>query len=370
MRFLEYTELMKSGLARRGKLKTKRGIIETPAFMPVGTLGTVKSLLPNEIIQLGAGIVLANTYHLLLRPGVDVITALGGLHRFMGWERPILTDSGGFQIFSLASLRRVEETGVIFCSHLDGSLLTMTPESVIVSQEKLDSDIMMMLDECPPVGSSKDYIRASLLRDARWAVRAQAVRKNGALMGIVQGGFFPDLRQLSVELLGELEMDGYALGGVSVGESKEVMMDIVAKTVPLLPHDKPIYLMGVGDPVDLVTCVGFGVDLFDCVLPTRMARNGTLFTSYGRLNIRNKRYRDDNTPIDENCACFTCLRYSRAYLRHLFIARELLSYRLNAIHNLYYILNLMAELREAITYNRYPDFMRNFIATFFKHNMW
>ncbi len=364
MGLLEFKELARSGLARRGRLKTRRGPVETPAFMPVGTLATVKSLLPEEVAGLGAGMILANTYHLMLRPGTEVVAALGGLHRFMGWEGPILTDSGGFQVFSLASLRKVEEEGVSFRSHLDGSPLAMTPESVVAAQEKLGSDVMMMLDECPPPGSTRDYVEKSLARDARWAARARDARGSGggALMGIVQGGVYPDLRRLSAGLLCELDLDGYALGGLSVGEPKEAMMQVIADTVPLLPGDKAVYLMGVGEPADLVACAGLGVDLFDCVLPTRMARNGTLLTRHGRMNIRNARFAADSAPIDEDCSCPTCARYSRAYLRHLFMARELLSYRLNTVHNLHYILNLMAELREAISQDRYPAFAHEVLA--------
>jgi queuine tRNA-ribosyltransferase len=328
--------------------------------MPVGTQGTVKSLLPEEVAGLGADMILANTYHLALRPGAEVVAGLGGLHRFMGWEGPILTDSGGFQVFSLAALRKVEEEGVSFRSHLDGSALSMTPESVVAAQENLGSDIMMMLDECPPAGAERGYVENSLRRDARWAARAKAARSEtgGALMGIVQGGVFPDLRRESAERLLELDLDGYALGGLSVGEPKEAMMEVIAQTTPLLPRDKPVYLMGVGEPADLVACAGLGVDLFDCVLPTRMARNGTLLTRRGRLNIRNARYATDPGPVEEDCACPTCARYSRAYLRHLFLARELLAYRLNTVHNLHYILSLMADLREAIVADRYPAFAR------------
>jgi queuine tRNA-ribosyltransferase len=360
MAALALTELASCGAARRGRLMTRRGRVRTPAFMPVGTQGTVKSLLPEEVAGLGADMILANTYHLVLRPGAEVVAGLGGLHGFMGWEGPILTDSGGFQVFSLAGLRKVEEEGVSFRSHLDGSPLAMTPESAVEAQENLGSDVMMMLDECPPAGADRVYVENALRRDARWAARAKAARspRGGALMGIVQGGVFSDLRRESAERLMELDLDGYALGGLSVGEPKEAMMEVIAQTTPLLPRDRPVYLMGVGEPADLVACAGLGVDLFDCVLPTRMARNGTLLTRRGRLNIRNARYAKDPAPVEDNCACPTCARYSRAYLRHLFMARELLSYRLNTVHNLHYILNLMAELREAIVDDRYPAFAR------------
>jgi queuine tRNA-ribosyltransferase len=332
--------------------------------MPVGTHGTVKSLLPEEVAGLGADMILANTYHLALRPGTEVVASLGGLHRFMGWEGPILTDSGGFQVFSLAGLCRVGEEGVSFRSHVDGRALTMTPESAVAAQESLGSDVMMMLDECPPAGADRGYVANALRRDARWAARAKSARseRGGALLGIVQGGIFPDLRQESAERLLELELDGYALGGLSVGEPKEAMMEVITQIIPLLSRDKPVYLMGVGEPADLVACAGLGVGLFDCVLPTRMARNGTLLTRRGRLNIRNARYAADPAPVDEECVCPTCASYSRAYLRHLFLARELLAYRLNTVHNLHYILNLMAELREAIVEDRYPAFARATLA--------
>lgn len=364
MERLEYLQKAVSGRARLGRLTTRKGVVDTPAFMPVGTQATVKSLLPEEVAGLGAQIILGNTYHLLLRPGLKVVEAHGGLHRFMGWPGPILTDSGGFQVFSLGALRTVAEEGVSFRNHLDGGLMHLTPEVAVEAQEGLGSDIMMMLDECPPAGASREYVTAALERDARWAGRAKAARteKGGALMGIVQGGVYPELRSQSVELLLEHELDGYALGGLSVGEPKEVMMQVIEQTVPQLPRDKPVYLMGVGSPEDLVACAGLGVDMFDCVLPTRMARNGTLFTSTGRLNIRNARYAEDQAPVDEACGCLACRRYSRAYLRHLFMARELLAYRLNTIHNLHQILWLMAELREAIAQDQYDAFARDFWA--------
>lgn len=359
---MEYVEKARSGRARRGELLTRRGKVDTPAFMPVGTQATVKSLLPEEVAGLGAQIILGNTYHLLLRPGLKVVEAHGGLHGFMGWQGPILTDSGGFQVFSLGALRTVEEEGVSFRNHLDGGLMNLTPELAVEAQESLGSDIMMMLDECPPAGAERAYLDRALERDARWAERAKAARteKGGALMGIVQGGVHTDLRRKSLELLCGQELDGYALGGLSVGEPKEVMMEVIERTVPQLPQDKPVYLMGVGAPEDLVACVGLGVDMFDCVLPTRMARNGTLFTASGRLNIRNARYADDPAPVDETCDCLSCQRYSRAYLRHLFMARELLAYRMGTIHNLHHVLGLMADLQQAIARDQYDDFARDF----------
>jgi len=361
---LAYQAQAQDGPARCGVLETRRGPVPTPAFMPVGTQGTVKSLLPEEVAGLGAAMILANTYHLALRPGAEVVARLGGLHRFMGWDGPILTDSGGFQVFSLAALRKVDEEGVSFRSHLDGSLMRLTPESAVAAQERLGADVMMMLDECPPAGADRAYLENALARDARWASRALAARgaSGGALMGIVQGGVHLDLRRRSVELLGELDLDGYALGGLSVGEPKEAMMEVIAATVPMLPAGKPVYLMGVGEPADLVACAGLGVDLFDCVLPTRMARNGTLLTRRGRLNIRNARHAQDPDPIEDGCQCLTCRRYGRAYLRHLFMAKELLSYRLNTIHNLHYILELMAGLRRAIAQGSYQAFAREVLA--------
>jgi queuine tRNA-ribosyltransferase len=353
-----------SGKARAGRLHTRRGMVDTPAFMPVGTQGTVKGLLPEEVSGLGAQMILGNTYHLLLRPGVETVAKLGGLHRFMNWPGPILTDSGGFQVFSLSGLRSLDEEGASFRSHLDGQLLRMTPESVVRAQELLGSDLMMVLDECPPPGSNREYLAASLERDARWAARALAARgdKGGALLGIVQGGVYSDLRARSVELLAELDLDGYALGGLSVGEPKPRMMEVIEGTAPHLPQGKPVYLMGVGEPADLVRCVGLGVDMFDCVLPTRMARNGTLLTSQGRLNLRNSRFKDDPAPVEEGCQCPTCRHYSRAYLRHLIMAKELLAYRLNTVHNLHYILQLMAGLRRAIAENRYDSYARQVLA--------
>ncbi len=361
---LGFEVLAESGRARRGVVHTRRGQVPTPAFMPVGTQGSVKSLLPEEVAGLGASIILANTYHLVIRPGVERVAALGGLHRFMDWSGPILTDSGGFQVFSLASLRKVDEQGVSFRSHLDGALLHLSPERAVQAQELLGSDIMMMLDECPPAGAERAYLEKSLERDARWAARALAARseKGGALFGIVQGGVHADLRRKSAELLMELPFDGYALGGLSVGEPKEQMLEVLETTVPLLPRDKPVYLMGVGAPEDLITCAGLGVDMFDCVLPTRMARNGTLLTKRGRLNLRNARFAEDPGPVEADCGCPTCQRFSRAYLRHLFLSRELLAYRLNTLHNLYYTLSLMADIRRAIAEDEYDAFAARTLA--------
>ncbi len=359
-----YSESHRDGRARTGNLATRRGVVDTPAFMPVGTAGTVKTMLPEEVAGLGAQIILGNTYHLMVRPGVEMLSRMGGLHRFMGWDGPILTDSGGFQVFSLTGLRKVSEKGVEFRSHLDGAPMELSPERCIEAQEYIGSDIMMCLDECPPAGASRDYLAKGLERDARWAQRAKAARsqRGGALFGIVQGGVHPDLRAQSAGMLMDLGFDGYALGGLSVGEAKEEMMQAIAETVPLLPPDKAVYLMGVGEPVDLVACSGLGVDMFDCVLPTRMARNGTLLTSRGRLNIRNARFTEDQGPVEEGCGCYTCSKYTRAYLRHLFMAKEILAYRLNTIHNLYYVLDLMRNLREAIAQDKYETFAGEFFA--------
>jgi queuine tRNA-ribosyltransferase len=360
---VQYELQARDGSARRGLLRSRRGLIDTPAFMPVGTAGTVKAMLPHEVAGLGAQIILGNTYHLSLRPGIDVIAGMGGLHKFMAWPGPILTDSGGFQVFSLAGRRKLGEEGVSFRSHLDGGEIFLTPEGAVQAQEYLGSDIMMMLDECPPPQVGHDYAKSALLRDYRWAERALRARgeNSGALFAIIQGGMYKDLRAMSAALLTALPFDGYALGGLSVGEPKEATWEMLTHTIPLLPRDKPVYLMGVGEPEDLVTYSGLGVDMFDCVLPTRMARNGTLLTAMGRLNIRNRRFRDDPGPVEEQCGCYTCRTFSRAYLRHLFMARELLAYRLNTIHNLYYILKLMESIRQAVETGVYPEFSRRIL---------
>lgn len=358
---LEYEILAQSGRARRGRLTTRKGVVDTPTFMPVGTVGSVKSLTPSEVSDLGAGIILGNTYHLLLRPGADLVAEMGGLHRFMGgWSGSILTDSGGFQVFSLASRRKVTEEGVSFRSHLDGALMELTPEKAMDAQTLLGSDIMMALDECPPPDADREYAEKALLRDARWAKRAKnALRpESGALFGIVQGGMHKDLRAKSTELICELDLPGHSLGGLSVGEPKETMLEVIDATQPLMPRQKPLYLMGVGAPEDLINCVGLGIDMFDCVLPTRMARTGTMLTKDGRLNLRNARFARDKRPIEEDCGCPACRNYSRAYLRHLFAARELLAYRLGTLHNLYFTLNLMARIRKAIENDNYAAFAR------------
>ena len=353
-----------SGEARRGSLVTPRGVVETPMFMPVGTQGSVKSVSPDELEELGARIVLGNTYHLYLRPGAQRIADLGGLHAFMQWPRPILTDSGGFQVFSLAAIRRIEEDGVEFQSHLDGSRHRIRPETSMEIQALLGSDIAMCFDECTPYPVSFAYARQSMERTLRWAERCKAAPRppGQALFGIVQGSVFPELRLACLEGLTEIGFDGYALGSLSVGEPKEKMLEILEAVAPRLPADRPRYLMGVGTPEDLVEGVRRGVDLFDCVMPTRNARNGSLFTSAGMVQIKNSRYADDPRPIEPGCECYTCRRFSRAYLRHLYLARELLVYRLNTLHNLHYYLSLMASMREAIAEGRFPQWRQEFYA--------
>ncbi|GAB6064202.1 tRNA guanosine(34) transglycosylase Tgt [Deferrisoma palaeochoriense] len=348
--------------ARRGRLHLAHGTVETPAFMPVGTQATVKAMTPEELEALGAEIILGNTYHLYLRPGCEVIRAFGGLHRFMHWDRPILTDSGGFQVFSLGPLRKVREEGVEFQSHLDGSRHLLTPEKVVEIQEVLGSDVMMVLDECPPHTAERPYLEESLARTHRWAERSLGARTRPelALFAILQGGVDPELRRRSAEFLRELPFEGYALGGLSVGEGQELMLRTVEATTPFLPPDKPRYLMGVGTPEDIVEAVARGVDLFDCVLPTRTARNGLLFTSRGRLVIKHARFERDPRPPDETCGCYTCRNYSRAYLRHLYKSREILASRLNTLHNLHFYLDLMRRIREAIEEGSFARFREAF----------
>ena len=350
--------------ARLGRIHTPHGCVETPAFIPVGTQATVKSLTPEELYGLDVQIMLANTYHLYLRPGHDVIGKLGGLHRFMHWDRPILTDSGGYQVFSLSKLREISNRGVTFQSHIDGSRHLLTPEKVIEIQETLGSDIMMCLDECTPYPATHTESQKSLELSIDWARRCKESlsTEGSALFGIVQGGMFENLRAYAVEALTSIVFDGYALGGLSVGEPKEAMLDVAAFTLPLLPDLLPRYVMGVGAPEDLVELVSLGSDMFDCVMPTRNARNGQLFVSTGTLNICNARYRDDELPVESGCLCYTCRHYSRAYLRHLFMAKELLAYRLNTIHNIYSFMRLMRKMREAIHEGRFGQFKRNFYA--------
>ncbi len=349
----------RDGAARAGILTTPHGPVETPIFMPVGTVGSVKAVGPDDLTAVGASILLANTYHLMLRPGPDLVARQGGLHRFMSWPGAILTDSGGFQVFSLAERRTLTEEGVTFRSHLDGSNQALGPERALAIQEALGADVVMAFDECPPAGAERAYLKESLARTARWARRCKAAwHPDGpsALFGIVQGGLYEDLRRRAAEEICALDLPGYALGGFSVGESVAQMHEGVARSAPLLPADRPRYLMGVGTPDDILHAVASGVDMMDCVLPTRCARNGLLFTSRGRLVIRNRRYAEDPRPPDEACGCYTCRTFSRAYLRHLFQARELLAYRLNSLHNLAYFLSLMAGARRAIREARFAAY--------------
>jgi len=332
--------------------------------MPVGTQATVKAVTPENLTDLGAEIILANTYHLFLRPGHELIRELGGLHRFMNWDRPILTDSGGFQIFSLRELAKISEEGASFKSHLDGSSLFLGPEDAVAVQEALGSDIMMCLDTCIPYPADRNETIVATELTSRWAARSRSVQKETGqlLFGIVQGGMYPDLRSLAAEQLIEIGFDGYALGGLSVGEPHELMLDITEHTAGILPQDHPIYLMGVGTPEDLVESVHRGVDMFDCVMPTRNARNGMLFTSRGRVVIKNSQYSNDPRPPDEDCGCYTCRNYSRAYLRHLYMSREILAYHLNTIHNLYYFVGLMRSMRKAIENDTFLEFRNIFYA--------
>ena len=350
--------------ARCGEVRTLHGSFKTPIFMPVGTQATVKAVTPENLQELGAEIILANTYHLYLRPGHELIRQLGGLHKFMNWDRPILTDSGGFQIFSLRELTKITEEGAAFKSHLDGSALFLSPEDAVEVQEALGSDIMMCLDTCIPYPADQQETISATELTTRWAVRSRAAQQDTGqlLFGIVQGGMYPDLRALAAEQLIDIGFDGYALGGLSVGEPHDLMREITEQTAKLLPQDYPIYLMGVGTPEDLVESVHRGVDMFDCVMPTRNARNGMLFTSRGRIVIKNSQYRSDPKPPDESCDCYTCRNYSRAYLRHLYMSREILAYHLNTIHNLHYFVGLMQEMREAIANDSFLQFRKNFYA--------
>jgi queuine tRNA-ribosyltransferase len=347
--------------ARRGRLFTRRGAVETPVFMPVGTQGTVKAILPEALKEIGTQIILANTYHLFLRPGHELIRRLGGLHSFMHWDRPILTDSGGFQVFSLGDLRRITEEGVRFQSHLDGSSHVLTPEGSIAVQEALGADIIMAFDECIPYPATRDYVAVSTDRSTRWARRCkQAHGGGGGLFGIVQGGMYPDLRRKSIDDLVGTGFDGYAVGGLSVGEETALMYDVLDWCLPQLPADRPRYVMGVGTPENLVEAVSRGADMFDCVMPTRNARNGVLFTSFGKISIKQSRYADDALPIDPECGCYVCRHFSRAYLRHLYMSREILASVLNTQHNLYYYLDLMDKMRSAIAQGTFSEFRTEF----------
>jgi len=346
----------RDGPARRGRLTLAHGQVETPAFMPVGTYGAVKAMSPLEVDATGAQILLGNTFHLWLRPGLDVIGKFGGLHRFMGWDKPILTDSGGFQVFSLGALRKISEEGVKFASPINGDALFLTPEESMRIQQTLNSDIAMVFDECTPYPATEAQAAESMQLSMRWAARSRASFSSANLLfGIVQGGMYERLRDESLEKLKAIGFDGYAVGGLSVGEPKAERSRIVAHIVPRLPQDKPRYLMGMGTPEDIIEAVGAGIDMFDCVLPTRNARNGWLFTRYGDIKIRNARHRDDAAPLDEDCGCYACRNFSRAYLYHLQKTNEILGARLNTVHNLHYYQDLMRSLRLAIEENRFQN---------------
>ncbi|WP_312753021.1 tRNA guanosine(34) transglycosylase Tgt [Rummeliibacillus suwonensis] len=353
--------------ARLGIVHTPHGSFETPAFMPVGTQATVKTMSPEEVKEMGAGIILSNTYHLWLRPGHEIVREAGGLHKFMNWDRAILTDSGGFQVFSLSDIRRIEEEGVHFRNHLNGDKLFLSPEKSMEIQNALGSDIMMAFDECPPYPATYEYMKNSVERTSRWAERclkAHARPEDQGLFGIVQGGEFEDLRKQSAKDLVSLDFPGYAIGGLSVGEPKEIMNRMLEFTTPLLPNDKPRYLMGVGSPDSLIDGAIRGIDMFDCVLPTRIARNGTCMTSQGRLVVKNAKYARDFGPLDPNCDCYTCKNYSRAYIRHLIKADETFGIRLTSYHNLYFLQDLMRQVRLAIRQDRLGDFREEFFEQY------
>lgn len=366
MSAIDFKVLKKAGdsAARLGSLTTPHGRIDTPIFMPVGTQATVKAMTPEELREVGAQIILSNTYHLYIRPGHELVRRMGGLHRFMHWDRPILTDSGGFQVFSLGEMRKISEEGVKFQSHLDGAYHLITPEDSIAIQEALGGDIIMCFDECPPYPADRAYIKKSMDLTTRWARRCKEAktRDDQALFGIVQGGMHLDLRGRSIEDIVGVGFDGYALGGLSVGEEKELMYGVMEHCSPLLPECKPRYVMGIGAPEDLVEAVHCGYDMFDCVMPTRNARNGMLFTSFGRLNIKGAAYAEDEGPVDPECSCYVCRNYSRSYLRHIFRAKEILASRLNTWHNLHYYLTLMAQMRKAIAEDRFQEFRAEFYA--------
>jgi queuine tRNA-ribosyltransferase len=377
----QFTVLARDGAARRGEMITPHGVVQTPAFMPVGTQGAVKAVTHRDLDALGAQIILGNTYHLFLRPGADLIARTGGLHRFIGWSRPILTDSGGYQIFSLADRRRITDHGAEFRSHLDGSLHMLTPEHAADIQLQLGSDIAMVLDECIATPAAEGDARAAMERSIRWAVRARerwqrvlndrssapdvrVTNQGQAQFGIIQGGIHPHLRTESVQATTAIGFEAYAIGGLSVGEPPNVTYDVVAHTAPQLPEDRPRYLMGSGMPDDIVECVARGIDLFDCVLPTRNARNGQLFTRGGPLSIKNARYAEDAAPPDPDCGCYTCRHFSRAYLRHLYVAGEMTAATLNTIHNLYFYLDIMKAVGEAIMLGTFEKLRSEFLRTF------
>ncbi|WP_459128896.1 tRNA guanosine(34) transglycosylase Tgt [Guggenheimella bovis] len=351
--------------ARAGRFVTTHGVIETPVFMPVGTKATVKSMTPEDLEELGAQIILSNTYHLHIRPSSELIKRAGGLHKFMHWDHPILTDSGGFQVFSLKGMRKIQEEGVVFQSHLDGKRIFMGPEESIEIQNNLGSDIIMAFDECAPIPATYEYVKHSVERTTRWLERCVKAHKNPdtqALFGIMQGGLYKDLRELSAEGIVKLDLPGYAIGGLSVGETREEMYETLDYAADLLPANKPRYLMGVGVAEDLVEGVLRGIDFFDCVQPTRIARHGMAMTSHGEISIKRNEYTEDFTPLDETCGCYTCRHYTKAYLRHLYKANEMLSARLLSYHNLYYLVHLMKDMREAILNDTLSEFTQKFFA--------
>ncbi|WP_020163747.1 tRNA guanosine(34) transglycosylase Tgt [Methyloversatilis discipulorum] len=363
---MKFELLASDGLARRGRVTLAHGSVETPVFMPVGTYGTVKGMDPAELKDMGARIVLGNTFHLWLRPGTDIIRKHGGLHRFMGWDRPILTDSGGFQVFSLGALRKITEEGVRFASPINGDKLMLTPEESMRIQHDLNSDVVMIFDECTPYPADHATAAESMRLSLRWAQRSRDAHdklgNTNALFAIVQGGMHEDLRDESLAGLKDIGFDGYAIGGLSVGEPKEDMQRILAHTAPRLPQDAPHYLMGVGTPEDIVHAIGYGIDMFDCVMPTRNARNGWLFTRYGDIKLKNARYKDDTAPLDASCECHTCTHYTRAYLHHLHRCNEMLGARLNTLHNLHFYQQFTREAREAIEAGQYAQWSASFLA--------
>lgn len=355
--------------ARLGKIVTAHGEINTPAFIPVGSGGAVKTLTTEELLEVGAEMILCNAYHLYLRPGHKLVEEMGGVHRFISWDHPVLTDSGGFQVFSLGLLREITEEGVVFQSHLDGSRHFISPEMAIEVQRSLGADIIMTFDECTPYPATYEYVMDSAKLTTRWAKRCREVYNKTAsdtqaLFGIVQGGFSADLREMSAGEIVDIGFDGYALGGLSVGEPKELTYEVITLSIPLLPEDRPRYLMGIGAPEDLIEGVTRGADLFDCVMPTRHARNGSLFTSEGEVIIKNAQYARDENPIDPRCGCYTCKNYSRAYMRHIYMAKEILALRLNTIHNLFYYFQLMKDLRKVILEGRLMEFRKEFYSSY------
>ena len=360
---IKYNLIKQDNNARYGNIETKYGTYETPMFMPVGTSGAVKMLSKEELKEVGSAIVLANTYHLWIRPGEDVVENAGGLHGFTKYDGPMLTDSGGFQVFSLANIEDIIEEGVRFKNHIDGSELFLTPEKSIEIQNKLGADIIMSFDECPPYPSTYEYMNNSVLRTLRWAKRGKDVhtREDQALFGIVQGGEFKDLREYSAKKTVEMNFDGYSIGGTSVGEDKETMYNMIEYSTKHLPKDKVRYLMGVGEPIDILEGVKRGVDIFDCVLPTRIARHGNAFTKYGKINIKNLKYKYDLSNIDDECDCYTCKNYSKSYIRHLIISKETLGGRLLSIHNIRFLIKLTEDIRININNGSYEEFMKNFI---------